>query len=120
MRAPAVARLRGSAPARRRKTVRSHHTRRRPSSGLVRAEDSTTPQGFNNISANYIGSDPTGTIAEPNTSGLHLVHSPHNIISGNLLSGNRQSGVFTSDQYSTDNHIVSNMIGTDPTGMVAV
>ncbi|HEX4796685.1 MAG TPA: PKD domain-containing protein [Humisphaera sp.] len=88
--------------------------------GIVFAEP-TGPGavGGNSILKNFIGTDPTGTVAMPNhISGVHLIYSPHDLIQGNLISGNAQSGVFVADQYSTGTTIVGNLIGTDITGML--
>ncbi|HEY1598691.1 MAG TPA: right-handed parallel beta-helix repeat-containing protein, partial [Pirellulales bacterium] len=86
--------------------------------GIVIAENDT--EGNNIIEGNYIGTDPSGTIAEGNQAGIHLLFSPDNIISGNLISGNRQSGVFLADQFCTGNLIQGNLIGTDVTGLLAL
>lgn len=89
--------------------------------GIVFAEP-TGPDatGNNNVLKNFIGTDPTGTVAMGNQSGIHLIHSPHDLIENNLISGNAQSGVFVADQFSTDTHIAGNLIGTDISGMTAL
>ncbi len=79
--------------------------------------------GNNNaVTANYLGTDPTGTIARPNGTGVTIQSSTGNIIGGttpadrNIISGNG-SGI----QVNTGpNTIIGNYIGTDPTGTVAV
>jgi hypothetical protein len=46
------------------------------------------------VSGNYIGTDPTGTVAWPNLRGLRLDFSSAATVSENVISGNRFSGVW--------------------------
>ncbi len=87
--------------------------------GIVFAEpNGATATGGNTVFENYLGTDPTGTVAKGNGfDGVHLVYSPHDDISDNLISGNLASGIFVADQFSTDTHIEGNLIGTDFTGL---
>ncbi len=87
--------------------------------GIVFAEpNGATATGGNTALGNYLGTDPTGTVAKPNLfDGIHLVYSPHDRIDGNLISGNQDDGIFIGDQFSTDTHIEDNLIGTDVTGL---
>jgi hypothetical protein len=87
--------------------------------GIVLAEpDGATATGGNTVFENYLGTDPTGMVAEPNGfDGVHLVYSPHDLISDNLISGNLADGIFVGDQYSTDTHIEGNFIGTNAFGL---
>jgi len=75
----------------------------------------------NQILDNYIGTDPTGTIAVPNGYGVSIVgygspdwQSTGNLIQGNLISGNYGDGIVIGDTNQTQ--ILENLIGTDRTG----
>src|SRR5271157_4317924 len=75
----------------------------------------------NQILDNYVGTDPTGTIAVPNGVGVAIVgwgspswQSTGNLIQGNLISGNLSSGIAIGDTNQTQ--ILDNLIGTDRTG----
>jgi hypothetical protein len=76
------------------------------------------------VAGNYIGTDPTGTVALPNLgSGVHVNSGGTlNTIGGmtdaerNLISGNAAAGVELSDVGTTDNIVVGNWIGLDATG----
>jgi parallel beta-helix repeat protein len=75
----------------------------------------------NQILDNYLGTDPTGTIAVPNGTGVAIVgygspywQSTGNLIQGNLISGNLGPGIAIGDTNETQ--ILDNMIGTDRTG----
>src|SRR5262249_23705676 len=61
--------------------------------GIV-VRDATTAGAV--IAGNYIGTDPTGTLARPNQgSGVSIVLGAHdNTVSRNVISGNRSMGVF--------------------------
>jgi len=87
--------------------------------GIVFAQpNSADATGGNTAFDNYLGTDPTGTVAEGNGfDGIHLVNSPHDLIDGNLISGNIADGIFVAYQLSTDTHIENNLIGTDVTGL---
>ena len=81
--------------------------------------------GENLIEGNFIGTDPSGTIARPNTLTGITILVPDNMIGGvtpgtrNLISGNGGSGIV--DTYSaTRNQIMGNYIGTDRTGTIAL
>ena len=70
---------------------------------------------------NYIGTDPTGTIAVPNQGGVGVVgwgspswQSTGNLIQGNLISGDLSSGIAIGDTNQTQ--VLDNLIGTDRTG----
>jgi len=74
----------------------------------------------NIIQGNYIGVDATGTVARPNTNGIHIPDSKKNLIggdtagAGNLISGNDR-GIFAL-LVAQENIIQGNLIGTDITG----
>jgi parallel beta-helix repeat protein len=82
----------------------------------------------NVIEGNYIGTDPSGSIAVPNQiSGVFIGGgTTGNIIGGttaaarNVLSGNAQYGVWLSDTNTTGNLVENNYIGTDVTGSNAM
>jgi len=82
----------------------------------------------NTIKGNFIGTDPSGKIAVPNTkSGIDISGaSVGNIVGGtnaaarNILSGNIEYGIWLSDTNTTGNIIEGNYIGTDVTGSNAI
>ena len=76
------------------------------------------------VAGNYIGTDPTGSLARPNNRGVEIVLGANNITIGgtnvasrNVISGNNSSGIAI-DLGSNDNIIQGNYIGTDATGSV--
>ncbi len=83
------------------------------------------------ITGNFIGTNPTGTMALPNGQGVQVASlnfsSPtNNTIGGstpaerNVLSGNVSAGVDISGGAATGNVVKGNFIGTDATGTKAV
>jgi hypothetical protein len=75
----------------------------------------------NQVLDNYVGTDPTGTIAVPNRNGIGIFgfaspteQSANNLIQGNLVSGNLGNGIGIGDTKQTQ--ILGNLIGTDRTG----
>ena len=76
------------------------------------------------IQGDFIGTDPTGTHALVNGTGISLGTSPSATIggaatgAGNLISGNGNDGIQLND--SVDALIERNLIGTDVTGTVAL
>ena len=74
------------------------------------------------IQNNFIGTDPTGTIARPNGGDGVFVSSSGNMIGGtgsadrNLISGNTGIGIEITGDTNT---ILGNFIGTDVTGTIA-
>lgn len=87
-----------------------------------------TNTGGNVVEGNYIGTDPSGSIAVANVaSGVFLGGAAAgNVIGGtsagarNILSGNDQYGVWISDMSTTGNLVEGNYIGTDATGSNAI
>lgn len=82
---------------------------------------------WNRVSGNYIGTDPTGTYAIPNTYGLLCDdRSNHNIIGGylpgqgNLISGNTAFGAYFYNNGTSYMQLIGNKIGTDITGTYAI
>ena len=78
--------------------------------------------GGDTIANNFLGTDPTGTLAQPNGGGV-LVNSSHNLISNNLISGNTVDGVSISGTSITpvDGTVIAgNLIGADVTGELSV
>jgi uncharacterized repeat protein (TIGR01451 family) len=78
--------------------------------------------GYDLITKNFLGTDPTGTIAEGNgNDGVQVREGAgHVTISGNLCSGNDDSG-FEFNSYNggnptPDDLAVDNLVGTDVTG----
>jgi len=75
----------------------------------------------NRVLNNYIGTDPTGTFAIPNNTGVSnggfgspSLQNMNNVIQGNLISGNLADGIDLCDAAQTQ--IVGNLIGTNRTG----
>ncbi len=83
--------------------------------------------GGNSIEGNYLGTDPSGTIARPNgESGVFLFRSGTNVIGGgslaarNVISGGNLNGIFVLDPPSRKNVIEGNFIGVSATGTGAL
>jgi len=78
--------------------------------------------GGNTIVANRIGTDPGGTSARGNGTGIYIDRSPSNVIGGedaasrNIISGNSRYGVEVFGGAATSNRIVGNYIGTNSAG----
>jgi parallel beta-helix repeat protein len=84
----------------------------------------------NQVSGNYIGTDPTGGIAIGNDDGIFIANgSSFNIIggtsgsAGNLIGGNRIDGIRIVDSTTTSNVVQGNLIGvsggSSPNGAVS-
>ncbi len=78
---------------------------------------------YNNVEGDDIGTDLTGTIAVPNTTGVLIQNTASsNIVGGplavyrNIISGNSQSGVVVTDPGTIGNMVRYNVVGTDVTG----
>jgi hypothetical protein len=82
----------------------------------------------NTVTGCYIGTDPTGTVAMPNTfPGVEIVGGANgNTIGGttvaarNIISGNAQIGVSIHDSGTTANVVEGNYIGLNATGAAAI
>lgn len=76
----------------------------------------------NRVEGNYLGTTKTGTVALPNSFvGMHVVGgASNNEVVGNVLSGNVSEGCRIADLGSTGNILARNLVGTDPTGTIAV
>ncbi|MDQ3930272.1 MAG: S-layer homology domain-containing protein [Chloroflexota bacterium] len=78
--------------------------------------------GGNTIEGNYIGTDPTGAFATPNTYGILVQDVPTNTIGGttaaqrNLISSNATEGIIIQLSGSHGNVVQGNYIGTNATG----
>ncbi len=79
------------------------------------------------VAGNYIGTDPTGTLARPiGLNGIFIFHASNNTIGGttaddrNLISGNDGAGVHIEEPDSEGNRVIGNYIGTDRSGTVAL
>ena len=78
----------------------------------------------NVIAGNFIGTDPTGSLALGNrTDGLLLQNSAHNLLGGtndwserNVISGNGSNGIHIVGPMSVNNIVNGNCIGTDLAG----
>ena len=89
---------------------------------------SGTNTSGNLIEGNYMGTDPSGSIAVANGYSGVLIGgtATGNVIGGttpgtrNVLSGNNQYGVWISDTNTTGNRVEGNYIGTDATGSNAI
>ncbi len=83
------------------------------------------PATGNRVLGNYIGINAAGDDAIPNGVGVLLL-APGNTVggtdpgAGNVISGNSVSGIDLGPPNATGNLIVGNLIGTDPTGSVAI
>ena len=77
----------------------------------------------NSFQANYLGVDPMGTIARPNSVGLFFSNSSSNLIGGttaatrNVISGNNTTGITLS---GSNNVVQGNYIGTNAGGTAAI
>jgi uncharacterized repeat protein (TIGR01451 family)/CSLREA domain-containing protein len=75
----------------------------------------------NVVTGNYIGTDPTGTMAVPNFNGVSFQATSNNSVGGstaaeaNLISGNKNIGVLFTNG-SVSNQIKGNIIGLDAPG----
>ncbi|MGP0065797.1 MAG: Ig-like domain repeat protein [Isosphaeraceae bacterium] len=80
------------------------------------------PMENNVFSGNFIGTDVSGTVAEPNTYGIVIQYSQDNQVGlnpnspadyseRNIISGNTQGGVAILDGGSTNNTVAGNFIG---------
>jgi titin len=80
----------------------------------------------NLIMGNYIGTNPAGTAAVPNTSGIVLDSAGGNYIgedgavTRNIISGNTNSGILLLNGDATGNSITSNYIGLNASGTAAI
>jgi CSLREA domain-containing protein len=81
------------------------------------------------IAGNFIGTNPTGTAAQPNASGGFAVRidgGDNNVVGGpaaadrNLLSGDLQGGVFVGLGANDGTRIQGNFIGPDVTGTISL
>ncbi|HEV3343584.1 MAG TPA: hypothetical protein VG125_24645, partial [Pirellulales bacterium] len=82
--------------------------------------------GFDTLTADDLGTNPTGSQAIPNTAnGVEMTGVSNNVIGGlvndlaNVISGNGASGILI-DAASGANGVVGNLIGTDASGTVAL
>jgi len=73
--------------------------------------------GEHTITGNFIGTDPTGTFAVPNSNGVE-VSSWNNSVTGNLISGNHNNGITIDTAKDID--VTGNSIGTNAAGTAAI
>jgi len=83
--------------------------------------------GTNVIQGNFLGTDPSGTVARANGEGGVMINgSPGNLIGGtnasarNLISGGNQNGIYLFTSTATGNVVSGNYIGTTVTGLAAL
>ena len=82
--------------------------------------------GGNVVEGNFIGTDPTGTLARPNGSGGIRVSSSGNRIGGltaaarNVISGNSVAGIAIQSSTATGNVVQGNYIGLNAAGTTAL
>src|SRR5262249_8555486 len=82
-----------------------------------------TVNGGNTIQANYIGLDPTGTVARKNLYGIQVSNSSNNLIGGttasarNVISGHTFAGLVLG---GANNTVQGNFIGTNASGSAAI
>jgi CSLREA domain-containing protein len=75
----------------------------------------------NTIEGNYIGTDASGTSADPNQYGISIQYATNNLIQGNLISGNELAGVVALNHSGyANNRLYGNKIGSDISGSFAV
>lgn len=82
----------------------------------------------NRVIGNFIGTDPTGTLAFGNgNNGIYITgEASSNIVGGNIeehrniISGNSNFGVNITKANSDSNLVIGNYVGTDITGSVAI
>ena len=81
--------------------------------------------GSNIFHSNFLGTDPSGTIARPNRSdGIFIDRSPNNQIgggglAGNIISGNGRNGITLNGVETTGTIVFGNFIGIDAFGAAA-
>ena len=81
--------------------------------------------GGNVIEGNFIGTDPTGTIARPNGLGISVT-SANNVIGGatagarNVISGNTSTGISINTASASGNQVSGNIVGANMTGTAAL
>ena len=86
-----------------------------------------SPTYGNIVEGNYIGLNPAGTVAIPNTeSGVDIFNANSNVIggttdgAGNVISGNDQDGVLIQNSGTVGNVVLGNIIGLNAAGTAAV
>lgn len=83
--------------------------------------------GYNIVTGNMVGTDPTGTASLGNGSNGVSINGGHdnliggaNPVDGNLISGNMEFGMGLWNANSISNTIANNFIGTDVNGAIAL
>ncbi len=97
-----------------------------PGTGLALSRlpfDSTPSRNL--LLDNYVGTDPSGTLAVPNGSGISIggygspfAQARENVVQGNLISGNLGDGLTLCD--AADDLLLDNRIGTDRAGVTGL
>jgi len=85
-----------------------------PNAGLHISPPNCTTGGYYEVSVarNYLGTDPTGTRALPNSRGIYVDRGGGVSISENLVSGNSRAGIFV--HRGSSSRIFRNIIGLTP------
>ena len=100
-------------------TVRGLAVGRFPGFGIQ-----VTGGGNNVVTGNFVGTDTTGTVAMPNSTGVMVNNSANNTIgqpgASNLVSGNTFDGVRLVGAAATGNVVQQNLLGTTAAGTAAL
>lgn len=108
--------------------IRGLVVNRAPFDGIFLGNPNGVPTSGNVVGGNFIGTDPTGTIARGNSRfgvSMYFFPTANNLIGGstpasrNLISGNGQ-GVVIALAGSTNNVVSGNYIGTNASGNAAI
>jgi trimeric autotransporter adhesin len=77
-----------------------------------------TSAQFNIVQGNYLGTNPAGTAAIPNTQGVYIISGKNNTVATNVISGNTDNGVTIDGSLSatTGNVVQGNYVGTNAAG----
>ncbi len=91
---------------------------------LYAAVSPNNPTATTTIIGNYIGTDITGEKPLGNTVGIYLNGVPDTLIGGTIpgtsnVISNNETGIYVLGSTATGNQIVGNLIGLDPSGLVA-
>ncbi|HEY2156906.1 MAG TPA: right-handed parallel beta-helix repeat-containing protein [Isosphaeraceae bacterium] len=76
----------------------------------------------NRITANEIGTNVTGAVPRPNSTGIRIAAGANNnvVSGGNVIGGNSWDGVEVDGQGTVQNELIGNWIGTSPNTQVGI